>query len=329
VLVRAFHVHDLAGAKKTRKARWHALKELAGFLRDRRDAETARDLNDTLLRRFIAWMADRHDRARGRRAWRDKCHCYALIERAAHEHQRLRRSTFIQPISSRTRQAQKAEKEAVIAGRSDPGACYREIDEAWKIFQYGQTITALPEPPPPIPRGIGKDRLIWLHHRAGGGIAPTVEQMRAHGLSKETLQIYGRQRGFARHFHLVTETLVPFYIVLAIQTAANPDPLRLIRRDCYVPHPLDEERVFIEWPAETGGRIKRMQRRSFGRAGQIGAAPCRMLLGDDGTASAMWRQDGPALSDPAHGDFAGAGPSPSCGVIGWKPWPFISRFIVR
>lgn len=80
------------------------------------------------------------------------------------------------------------------------------------------------------------------------------------------MQLYGRQRGFARHFHLVTETLVPFYIALAIQTAANPDPLRLILRDCLVPHPLEEERVFIEWlKPKTGGRIQRMQRRSFDR----------------------------------------------------------------
>ena len=270
VLVRAFHLHDLAGSKKTRRARWHALKELASFLRGLRDVETARDLDDILLQRFIVWMADRHDRSRGPQSLAGQVSLLRpLIERAAHDNPGafgdLRTiPAYLFPDSHTYRQPKKRlslqDMKAILA------ACYREIDEAWETFQYGQAIAALPEPPPPIPRGIGKDRLIWLHHRAGGGIAPTVEQMRVHGLCKGTLQLYGGQRGFARHFHLVTETLVPFYIALAIQTAANPDPLRLILRDCLVPHPLDEERVFVEWlKPKTGGRIKRMQRRSFDR----------------------------------------------------------------
>ncbi|MDX8535942.1 hypothetical protein RFM41_33795 [Mesorhizobium sp. VK25A] len=270
ILLRAFHVHDLAGARKTRTARWHALKEIAEFLRDRRDVETARDLDDALLRRFAGWMAERHDRARGPQSLAGQVSLLRpLIERAAHDDPDVFGGprtipAYLFPNSHKHRQPKRRlssqDMKAILA------ACYREIDEAWETFQYGQAIAALPEPPPLIPRGIGKDRLIWLHHRAGRGIAPTVEQMRAHGLGKDTLLLYGRQRGFARHYHLITDTLVPFYIALAIQTAANPDPLRLIRRDCLVPHPLDEERMFIEWlKPKTGGRIKRMQRRSFDR----------------------------------------------------------------
>lgn len=37
--------------------------------------------------------------------------------------------------------------------------------------------------------------------------------------------------------------IVPFFVAIGIQTAANPDALRLIRRDCLTPHPLDENRV--------------------------------------------------------------------------------------
>jgi hypothetical protein len=90
--------------------------------------------------------------------------------------------------------------------------------------------------------------------------------MRKHGLTLGGLEHCGKQRGIARYFHLMPETLAPFYIALAIQTAANPDPLRLIRRDCLVPHPLDEHRVFVEWlKPKTGLQLQRMQRRSFDR----------------------------------------------------------------
>ncbi|WP_292537310.1 hypothetical protein [Mesorhizobium sp.] len=183
------------------------------------DVETARDLDDALLRRFTGWMTDRHDRARGPQSLAGQVSLLRpLIERAAQEHPGVFGGprtipAYLFPNSPKHRQPKRRlssqDMKAILA------ACYREIDEAWETFQYGQAIAALLEPPPLIPRGIGKDRLIWLHHRAGGGIAPTVEQMRAHGLRKATLDLYGRQRGFARHYHLVTETLVPFYIALA------------------------------------------------------------------------------------------------------------------
>src|SRR3546814_12613566 len=61
-----------------------------------------------------------------------------------------------------------------------------------------------------------------------------------------------------------SDTLVAFYIVLLIQTAANAGPLRQIKRDCLVPHPLERHRVMVEWvKPRAGGKVKRMQ---IGRA---------------------------------------------------------------
>ena len=337
-LVRAFHVHDLGGATKTRKARWHALKEFAEFLRDRPEVETARDLDDTLFRRFVAWMADRRDRKRQPQSLAGQVSLLRpMIERAAHENPAIFEGlrtipAYLFPNSHKHRQPKRRlsseDMKATLA------ACYREIDEAWDAFQSGQTIIAMPEPPPPVPRGIGKDRLIWLHHRAGGGIAPTVQQMRSHGLSKGTLHLYGRQRGLARHFHLITDTLVPFYIALAIQTAANPDPLRLIRRDCLVPHPLEEERVFIEWiKPRTGGQVQRIQRRSFDRR-RSRSAPrlVEMLL--EMTAPLLphvAERDRDRLFLIRHmGSSRARGHRHLAGVIGWEALVYaIRRFIVR
>lgn len=338
VLVLTFHVHDLAGAQRTRKARWHALRELAEFLRDHRDVETARDLDDVALRRFISWMADRNDRTRGPQTLAGQVSLLRpLIERAAHDNPGIFGDlvtipAYLFPNAHKHRQPKRRlssqDMKAILA------ACYREIDDAWETFQHGQAITELMEPPPPILRGIGMDRLIWLHHRAGGGIAPTVEQMGAHGLNKGTLHLYGRQRGFARHFHLVTETLVPFYLALAIQTAANPDPLRLIRRDCLVPHPLEEERVFVEWlKPKTGGWVQRMQRRSFDRR-RSRSAPrlIEMLL--EMTAPLL-----PHVSEPDRdrlflirrmGSSPARGHRHLAGVIAWDALKYaIERFIVQ
>jgi len=68
-------------------------------------------------------------------------------------------------------------------------------------------------------------------------------------------------------------TLVPFFLAIAIQTAANPEALRRIRRNCLAPHPLDENRIVIDWAKpRAGGEMRRAQRRSFDRR-RLHAAP--------------------------------------------------------
>lgn len=88
-----------------------------------------------------------------------------------------------------------------------------------------------------------------------------------HGIKSAMLvKSWGGYRTIAQYLHITTDTLVPFFLAIAIQTAANPEPLRHIRRDCLVPHPLDEHRVIIDWnKAKTGARLQKAQRRSFDR----------------------------------------------------------------
>lgn len=62
------------------------------------------------------------------------------------------------------------------------------------------------------------------------------------------------------------DAIIPFFLAIGIQTAANPDALRLIQRDCLAPHPLDENLVVIDWAKpRAGGEVRRAQRRSFDR----------------------------------------------------------------
>jgi integrase len=64
----------------------------------------------------------------------------------------------------------------------------------------------------------------------------------------------------------IADAIVPFFLAIGIQTAANPEALRLIRRDCLVSHPLDENRIVIDWAKpRAGGEVRRAQRRSFDR----------------------------------------------------------------
>lgn len=136
-------------------------------------------------------------------------------------------------------------------------ACYREIDAAWSRFEDGQRLLAQPE--------AASDLAALLHElcHQDGGIMPHCRA--ATGLHRR-VQSYGGALEIAGYLHLTVATLVPFFLAIAIQTAANPDALRHIDRDCLVPHPLDQNRIMIEWAKpRAGGSMRRAQRRSFDR----------------------------------------------------------------
>jgi hypothetical protein len=64
----------------------------------------------------------------------------------------------------------------------------------------------------------------------------------------------------------IADAIVLFFLAIGIQTAANPDALRLIRRNCLAPYPLDENRLVIDWAKpRAGGEVRRAQHRSFDR----------------------------------------------------------------
>lgn len=136
-------------------------------------------------------------------------------------------------------------------------ACYREIDAAWSRFEEGQMLLAQAE--------TASDHGALLHElrRRGGGIMP--RWCGANRLYRR-VQLHGGAPEVAGYLHLTVATLVPFFVAIAIQTAGNPDALRHIDRDCLVPHPLDPNRVMIEWAKPRAGHsMRRAQRRSFDR----------------------------------------------------------------
>src|SRR5258706_1233841 len=146
-------------------------------------------------------------------------------------------------------------------------ACYEEIDEVWGRFQYGQEIIRLPDLPPRGKHGEGLARWIWRISRIEGGVMPDHAALERHGIKVDTLRAHwDGYRIVSQYFHITIDSLVPFFLAIAIQPAANPYPLRLIKRNCLVPHPLDEHRVIIDWcKPKTGRYLKKAQRRSFDR----------------------------------------------------------------
>ncbi len=263
----AFRQHDAGASPRTRKARWRAMRLFAVFLREEH-VTSAREINAGTIQRYLASLGQPRNGKRlgaGTMALRFAL-IRPLLERAERSDPNLFGSLLAIPwnpfpqighVAEPKPRLSAAELKAILA------AAYEEIGTAWATFGRGQEIVALPVEPPGVRGGQGLARWVWRLHRLGGGIAPDGALMRANGFCSDTLKRYGWQDGLAQHYHLTSTTMAPFYIALAIQLAANPDPLRIIRRDCLFPHPIDENRMMVEWLKRKTGRKPKLQRRAF------------------------------------------------------------------
>jgi len=267
-LMAAFRTNDAGSSPRTRAARWRALQRFAGFLAN--EGETsAGEIDAGTMQRYLAFLARP---VGGKRLKRPTMGVQIalirpLLERAEQADPGLFGSPLAIPYNpvpgSRVHEPKarlsREDLQAVLA------ACYEEIDAAWTRFQHGQAIAAVPDPPRRATRGESLESGIWRLQHLTGGLAPTQAQLDEADVPCSTLLRWGSRGGIAEYFHLTTRTAVPFYIALAIQLAANPDPLRLIRRDCLVPHPIDDNRVLVEWLKHKTGPNPKLQRRSFDR----------------------------------------------------------------
>lgn len=265
--VEALCVHDAGSSVTTRRGRWRVLQRFGRFLRTEGIC-CARDVNAGTIRRYIdtlATPASGHQLSRATMAQRIAT-LKPLLDHVERAHPDLFGSILAIPYSPFPSVGWSPEAKARLTATEMKMilvAAYDEIDMAWERFRRGQEIIAAPLPPEGTGPGQALARWVWKLHRIGGGIAPSGEAIRAAGINPNSLEHYGRQEAIAQHYHLTSHTMAPFYVALAIQLAANPQPLREIRRDCLVPHPLDDNRVMVEWLKRRTGRNAKMQRRSF------------------------------------------------------------------
>jgi len=271
LLVDAFRAYGAGKRPTTRRTTWGAIRRFARFVADDGMIEMAGDFDTAALGRYVLWLK-KEGASRAPRG----AHAVAfdVLRPLLMWCQRNRPGVLARdleipwnPFPGRRTHQQPRRRLPPEQIKAILCACYEEIDEIWARFQHGQEISRRPELPPKTLRGQGLDRWIWRISRIEGGLMPDRAALEEHGIRSATLvRFWGGYRTMAQYFHITTDTLVPFFLAIAIQTAANPEPLRHIRRNCLVPHPLDEHRTIVEWTkAKTGARLQKAQRRSFDR----------------------------------------------------------------
>jgi hypothetical protein len=237
-------------------------------------AASMAEVDTSTVSAFIAWL-NRQPLAKGsrHRAWSSFKQLIACLQR--HRPHLMDRDLELpfNPFPRKNDEARpreafsKSELAAVLA------AAHADIDASWRTFQEGrqalarvdcQAIAAEPDL-----RRLDLDDLgVLLAILTGrlGGVVPPRRAMTAKGEELGRLTYAIRRRGgggeVARFLHAIPETLVPYMIAIAAQTFANPEALRLMRRDCMSEHVLLEGRVVVTWKK---GQSNQLQRRSFVR----------------------------------------------------------------
>jgi hypothetical protein len=273
----AFRNHLADKSEATRKGTFtYGVRQWFRFLeahaRSGCQVESMAEVDTSTLNSFITWL-NRRAISKGSRhtAWSSFKQLIAWLQRYRSDLTHRELELPFNPFPRRHADAQpretlsKAELEAVLA------AARMDIDASWRTFQEGREALARVDR-----QAIAAETDLWrlnlddlgvllaiLTVRCGGLLPPrSVTMAKGAGLRALQRAILARGGGseVARFLHATPESLVPYMIAIAAQTFANPEALRLMRRDCMSEHALLQGRVVVSW---NKGRSNRPQRRSF------------------------------------------------------------------
>jgi hypothetical protein len=236
---------------ETRINCWQALRVFSRFLAEDGAVAGVHDLTTELFGRYLLWLDAqvtlRHKPCSIGTRYNRFQHIKRLSEWVARRRPELmseRPSFPYNPFPGRHARATDRRRLSAPQLKAILRACYEEIDVAWATFEEGRRILSPQE------------------HEDDPAHAATLRQLHAAG----GIVVSRQHTALAPYLHLTADTMTPFFIAIAIQTAANVRALRLIDRGCVEPHPLIEHRAMVDWQKARAGRtFKRAQRRSFDR----------------------------------------------------------------
>ncbi|WP_245481514.1 hypothetical protein [Bradyrhizobium sp. LVM 105] len=270
LLADTFRNHHAASSSETHRHCWMALRVFARFAVEDGHVLSAGDLTTAMVGRYIAWL-DRQIAGQTNKPWSKGARANVLMQLRQMIDWTKRRHPSRLPsridFPWRVWPNRTADTRPRLGGehlKAILRACYEEIDEAWDRFEAGRTILATSGPVDGVDPELCD--MVRALARVNDGVIPSRTLAIRSQVNISAVNRHGGLRHLGGYLHLTGETVVAFFIAIAIQTAGNPDALRLITRDCQVAHPLDEHRIIVEWAKpRAGAKVKRAQRRSFDR----------------------------------------------------------------
>ncbi|ESZ01125.1 phage integrase SAM-like domain-containing protein [Mesorhizobium sp. M1005] len=258
LLADAFRHHHAASSRDTQRHCWMALRAFARFVSEDGLVVSVDDLTSAMVGRYIAWL-DRQVAEQTNQPWSKGSRANVLMQLRQMIDWTKRRHPSRLPsridFPWRVWPNRSADPRARLGGddlKAILRACYEEIDEAWDRFDAGRTILATSGPVDGVDPELCD--MVRALARVNDGVLPSRTLALRSQASMSAVNRHGGLRHLGGYLHLTGETVVAFFIAIAIQTAGNPDALRIIKRDCQVAHPLDEHRIIVEWAKPRGRR---------------------------------------------------------------------------
>ena len=250
----------------TNKIIWNAIYTFSRFVAESRLLDSIRDLNTACFYTYVHWLnAQTHSRTGeplANETRRSSFVAIAILMRWTKRHRtHLLYSNIDIPRGIFSQKSTPREKIPTTGLKAIVGACQREIELTWDIFKIGKEIIHSDVTP------CGVDPEIATSIRAiaesNEGICPTAWR-KGIGIPVTTWNKMRGYHGIAPYFHLTCRSAIPFFVLICLQLAGNPDAIRRLTRNCCVPDVLDENNVLITWNKPRAGRIrKRAQAESF------------------------------------------------------------------
>lgn len=269
----AFRHHYAVKQPANRANAYRHLKLWFAFLTDHEPSITAtREIETGVLHAFIVWLgAKPWSKGTRNSVWSNVKQHVAWLKRnrpdLVHPELEIPFNAFPRKnAEARQRDAlSRDEMECVLA------AARADIEGGWALFEQGRAALGRVDRAA-IAAEIDLARLdlddlgviLAIIDDRFGGVPPKTHDMLRKGAELWRLHFailrHGGIAEIAARLFALPETIVAYMIAIGAQTYANPEALRLLRRDCMSEHLLLDGRVLVSWHK---GRAGREQRRSF------------------------------------------------------------------
>jgi hypothetical protein len=273
----AFRNHLADKSEATRSTTFaHGVRHWFRFLDAHAQSDSAAtsmvDVDANTLNAFIAWL-NRRPISKGSRyvAWSSFKQLVGWLQRHRSDLVPRELELPLNPFPRRHAEIRPREALSKVELETALAAARTDIDASWRTFEQGrEALARVDRQAIAAETDLGQLNLndlgvllAILADRFGAVVPPkSVTLEKGMGLWRlhRAIVDHGGGSGIVRFLHATPEMLIPYMIAIAAQTFANPEALRLMRRDCMSEHALLEGRTVVTW---TKGRSNRLQRRSF------------------------------------------------------------------
>ena len=252
--------------KRTRNSqllRFNSLKQFAQFCKESR-ISNASDLTTEAINRFLIWLRSKKRRDGEPLSISTLSSTYTATKTLLNWIQENHPAVLPQidfpysPFPNRNQLSEKKDPLEPEVINTLIKCCERDIQDIWKNFNRAQQILAESSP------NFVKGSLEWLLVEINKyyGLIPTQQQL-LHDKRSDIIywmMKHGGKKKLLSYLGPTSHTIFPYYLLILIHTAGNPEAIANLSRDCLRPLPLTDDQESVVWDK---GRSAHQQIRSY------------------------------------------------------------------